>query len=160
MNTKRKYFGGLLLVAAGLVGAMEAQGQLTPANRTLAVTNTAYTNNGAWTAAAGTVNLANGTNKPVFITQGKQMGLWANAVAPDATATNVTVTVEFSPDGTNYLSAPTANLVFALNGTTPVKAGTNWSTVITDNFLKARIKSVSSGSLTSYYFTNLDFMTH
>lgn len=121
----------------------------------------AITNNTVLRGTNATTTLAGPTNT-VFsgLAQGKYLGLAATLGSTNATTSNVVFTVEFSLDGTNFLTAPTADFTLALNGTGSARGETNFPLHVTANFATARLKSFgSSTALQSFWVTNVFFVT-
>lgn len=113
------------------------------------------------TSAIGTLTFAGGTNMSVAVnsTGSNQLGLFVNAVTPFASTSNVTVVVEFSPDGINWLTdaAHVQTVIFPLTGTTPVKFLTNFAAANTVNIDFARIRSIATTATNAFYVTNAYF---
>jgi hypothetical protein len=151
-NTRLSLLAGALV---GLAVVMPLQAQVTSTD-----IHPAVTNNTVLSLTTGTYSFGAATNLVVDVPQGRELGLFFNGVSSTASTSNVTVTVEFTPDGTNWLDSPTLDLVTTLNGTTPRRAETNWPASLTVNLRKARLRSITSPAIAPYYATNLLFLTH
>jgi hypothetical protein len=145
---------GLLLLAIMLLlfVATPVRAQVNATSIASAITNslTLALTNGTYTAA-GTTNLS------VDVWQNRYFGVFANAVTTNASTSNVTFAVEFTPDGTNW-NTQTLDFVLALNGTTQTKGSTNFPLHLTANMRKARIKTIASTAIATYWATNIFFI--
>ncbi len=119
----------------------------------------AVTNNTTLTLTNGTYTFAGTTNPVTAIFAGTQLGLYSLSLSSTASTSNQTVTVEFTPDGTNWLTSPTADFVYPLNGTSVGKYHTNFPVALTSGYKYARVKTIASTAIANYYVTNLWFFT-
>lgn len=117
----------------------------------------AVTNDAVLVLTNGTTTLAGTTNVPVSVFREKRLGLFIDQVSSAASTSNVTYTVEFSADGTRWLTAPTATVVVPLTGTTPYRFLTNFPVELTANMTKVRLKTVASPAIATFYVTNAWF---
>lgn len=114
-------------------------------------------NNAVLVLTNGTTTFAGTTNAPVTVYREKRLGLFIDQVSSTASTSNVTYTVEFSTDGTRWLTAPTATVVVPLSGTTPYRFLTNFPPELTANMQKVRLKSAASPAIATFYVTNAWF---
>lgn len=139
-----------LVILVALVMVLPVQAQVTATDM-----RPAFTNAMPMTLTNGTTTWSGGTNYAVDVAQGKPLGLYVKASGATGTLSNMTATVEFTPDGTNWCTAPTATFLFTMNGTTAVDCATNFPSDLVSNFRRARIKSIAGTPNCNYYLTNV-----
>ncbi len=113
------------------------------------------------TSALGTITFAGATNQSqAVIDDGtKVLGVWFQGVASaTASTSNFTGVVEFSPDGTNWLTSGAKTVTFPLTGTTPVSFATNFAVADTANMARARLRSLTTTATNILYVTNITFL--
>ncbi len=123
------------------------------------VTPTSYTSlTGLVTSVAGGAT-SNLTSTAIDVRQGKGMAVFAYFAGTNASATGaLTLTFGTSYDGTNY-STTGGGLIFApvANGTTAVRAYTNFPPDLLNNVQKVKLLSVANGNdaTNTLYLTNI-----
>lgn len=128
------------------------------AQQTATTITTALTNGVLLTLTNGTYTCAGVTNPIISVSQTTQLGFFARVATTNASTSNCTFTIEFTPDGTNWLTSPTVDFVIALNGTTPVNIETNFPLILTANMRQARLKTIASTAIASWWPTNAAFL--
>jgi hypothetical protein len=92
----------------------------------------------------------------VDVYQNRGLSVFVYCATTNASGSNVVVQFQVSYDGTNYSTlAPPLKFDFANNGTTGVRAWTNYPAAVLSNVRKIRVGTIQSTHLSTLFITNI-----
>ncbi len=149
---KRSRWLQLLIAVVLLIGLMgvltppEAQAQVTPVTYStiLGPTNV---------LGAATTNINSGE---FDVWQDRGLSVFLYGACTNASGSNVVVNWSVSYDGTNWSTdAPGLTWTIPNNGTTAIRAWTNYPAAALTNVKKARVRTIQNVHLSTFFITNM-----